>query len=488
MKALILGLFDNGDDQNLQNVGTTMFDHVDSKSNGKLKEHVQLLGTLKLNKIRIITKFLSDYPIVIVVGLGSINANFDEIEELNVKKDNIRKAIASAVSTIRSLESPVTEVHFDPCDDAESVAIGAIVSDWRFDEFKCENLKRKLLKFSLATSSVSKDLQDWTRGSDIANMQNECRRLQELPANRLTPTSFCEEAKKLCEPLGVKVVVRDKQWAEKEGMNAFLSVSKGSDQPPKFLEIHYMNAGEKRPLVFVGKGVTFDSGGISLKPPLNMDLQRGDMSGGAMVLCSIATLAKWKSKVNVIGLIPLTENLINGSATKPGDVVCAMNGKSIQIDNTDAEGRLILSDALCYADIFGPEIVVDIATLTGACKIALGVVAGAVFTTNKKYLNLIKEAGSETGDRLVNLPLYSEYSKLVKDSPLADLINTSKDPGSGAGTIAAAMFLKEFTKCDNWMHVDMAGIKHTNSSCSLGKGMTGRPLSTMIKFIQKVFS
>lgn len=158
-----------------------------------------------------------------------------------------------------------------------------------------------------------------------------------------------------------------------------------------------MNAGEKRPLVFVGKGITFDTGGISLKPSSGMDLQRGDMSGGATVLCSIATLAKLKSKVNVIGLIPLTENMPSGKATKPGDVVYAMNGKSIQIDNTDAEGRLVLADALCYADTFDPEIVVDIATLTGACKIALGTVAAAVFSTNTKYWEMIRESGQETG-------------------------------------------------------------------------------------------
>ena len=191
--------------------------------------------------------------------------------------------------------------------------------------------------------------------------------------------------------------------------------------------------------------------------------------------------------MNVVGLIPLTENMPNGKATKPGDVVYAMNGKSIQIDNTDAEGRLVLADALCYADTFNAEVVVDIATLTGACKIALGNVTAAVFSTNEKYWEMIRESGQETGDRVWRMPLFSDYGKLVKNPPLADLLNMSKEPSSGAGTIVAAMFLKEFTKCKNWLHVDMAGIKHTTSANVLGKNMTGRPLATMVKFIQRVF-
>lgn len=213
------------------------------------------------------------------------------------------------------------------------------------------------------------------------------------------------------------------------------------------------------------------------------------MSGGANVLATISALAALKSSVNIIGLIPLTENMPSGSATKPGDVVYAMNGKSIQINNTDAEGRLILADALTYADTFNPRLVVDIATLTGAVKIALGQAASAVYSTNEKYWELIHLVGQQTGDRVWRMPLFSAYSRLTKDPALADLLNMSKDSGYGGGSCVAAAFLKEFTTAENWMHIDMAATKSNSGDISyLSKGMSGRPLRTMVSFFEKVFS
>lgn len=490
MKALVLGLFDNDSKSGtLQNVPTTQFSKHDALANGQLKEQVDLLGPLKHKQTRIILKALTDYPVIVVVGLGSSEAEFNEQEDLHEKQDNIRKAIASAIRSLRELDHQFDEVLLDSCDDAESVAISAIVSDWTFDELKSEKLQRKPFIFNLIDKSNQRDVDAWSRGFCIANMQNVCRRLQELPSNILTPTRFSIECQQLCEPLGIKVVVHDRKWAEEKKMNAFLSVNNGSqDEPCKFVELHYMNAGEKRPFVFCGKGITFDTGGVSIKPSSQMDLQRADMGGAATVLCTIAALAKLQSKVNVIGLLPMTANAVDSKATRPGDVVRALNGKTIQIDNTDAEGRLVLADALCYADTFDPELVASIATLTGASKIAMGQVAACAFSTNNKYWEALKESGQETGERLWRFPLYKDYGQLVKNAPSADLSNTSKDSGFGAGTILAAMFLKEFTKSKNWMHIDMSCVKHTNnSSITLGKGMTGRPLRSMIHFCQKIF-
>ncbi|KAK4337411.1 hypothetical protein RND71_044141 [Anisodus tanguticus] len=488
MNALILGLFDNDDEKKLENVPTPFFTQIDSKLQGKLSEELKLLGPLKASKSRVFFKLSSEYPVIVVVGLGSIKADFNEIEELQEKKENIRKAIAVAVNSIRSLDGEFKEIHFDSCQDAESVVEGAVLSDWRFDELKNEKSRRKPIEFLLADISDSKEVAKWKKGFILSRMQNFCRKLQELPANIMTPTRFGQEAKELCEPLGVKVLVHDRQWAEEKKMYSFLSVANGSDEPCKFVELHYMNAGEKRPLVFVGKGITFDTGGISIKPSSGMDLMRADQSGGCIVLTTIASLAKLKAEVNIIGLIPLTENTINGKATKPGDVVVAMNGKSIQIDNTDAEGRLVLADALCYGDTFDPFCMIDIATLTGAIKQALGQACTAVYSTNSKHWEMIRESGYETGDRVWRMPLFKNYSKLVKDPALADLINMSNEPSYGAGSCIGAVFLKEFAKCENWMHLDMAGTKYNTSDVSyISRGMSGRPLRTMVKFIEKLF-
>jgi len=490
VNVLVLGTYDNGEEK-LQNLHTSLFNQLDAKVNGRLSEHVNLYGPLKHSKTRVIQKVLPNYTTVVVVGLGVHKENdFNEAEELFENKDNVRKAISSAVAQVRSLDiEELEEIHFDACNDAEQVAIGAIVSDWVFDELKCEKLRRKKVKYLLADSTNAKDLEAFKVGSTIANMQNICRRFQELPANIMTPTRFAAEAKELCEPVGIKVCVHDRKWAEEKGMNSFLSVSNGSEQPPKFVELHYYAAAEKRPLVFVGKGITFDTGGISLKPSANMSEMRADMSGAAVVLTSIATLASIKAKVNVIGLIPLSENLISGKATKPGDVVFAMNGKSIQINNTDAEGRLVLADALCYADTFEPEVVVDIATLTGASKIALGTVAAAVMTTSTKYYEILKSAGSETGERVWRLPLFNDYAQQIKNPPLADLLNENKVASDGAGTITAGKFLQEFTKCKNWVHVDMANMRLSSADVYLARSnFSGRPFRTMVNFIRLVFS
>jgi len=326
MNALIIGLYDNGDEENLKNIPTSLYTHHDASVKGLLTEHANLFGPLKARKTVVVQKLLPDYPVAVVVGLGSNKATYNEVDELDEKKENIRKAIAAAVAKVRSLDiKELKEIHFDDCEDAEQVAIGAIVSDWQFDELKNEKLRRKPVKYVLADQSNAKNVENFEKGSNIATIQNFCRRLQELPANIMTPTRFAVETRQLCEPLGVKVVVHDRAWAEEKKMFSFLSVTNGSDEPCKFVELHYMNAGEKRPLVFVGKGITFDTGGVSLKPSSSMDLMRADMGGGATVVSTIAALAKLKSRVNVIGLVPLTENMVSGKASRPGDVVYAMN-------------------------------------------------------------------------------------------------------------------------------------------------------------------
>ena len=375
----------------------------------------------------------------------------------------------------------------DDCHDPQSAAEGVTLGLFYYDELKSDAYKKRQVKTSLwnATEATSAA---WQRGVILANGQNLARRLAETPANRMTPTIFCQTAVELGKPLGLNVTVHDRQWAEEKKMGSFLSVANGSDEPPKFLEVSYNNAPDTKPIVLVGKGITFDSGGISIKPSAKMDLMRADMHGAANVLAPVVALATLKAPVNVVVLTPLTENLPSGKATKPGDVVFAANGKSIQVDNTDAEGRLVLADALHYAHSFDPQIILDIATLTGAMDTALGSGACGVFSTTNQYWNLLHEAGTKTGDRVWRFPLFKHYTKQVTDPQLADLLNMSKHPRQGGACIAAA-FLREFVTHPNWLHLDMAGVMEMKDEVPyLSKGMSGRPVRTLIQFVESVFS
>lgn len=428
-----------------------------------------------------------EHPILAVVGLGPEDAGINELEEIDEKRENIRAAVAAGARSLRDLGSEVDEILVDDCSDPEAAAEGGVLGLFYYDELKSENYKKRQVKLSPLNNS-SDSLSKWQRGVILANGQNIARRLMETPANLMTPTRFGEIATELAAPLGVKVTVHDKAWAESKKMFSFLSVAQGSDQPPKFLEMHYNNAPGSKPIALVGKGITFDSGGISIKPSSNMDKMRADMGGAANVLAAVITLATLKAPVNVVALTPLTENLPSGKATKPGDVHVASNGKSIQIDNTDAEGRLVLADGLHYAHSFDPQAIVDLATLTGAMNVALGSAATGVFSTSTQYWNILHDAGVKTGDRVWRMPLFNHYTKQTTDSQLADVLNIGKHAGQGGACIAAA-FLREFVTHQNWLHLDIAGTMENKDEVPyLAKGMAGRPMRTLVEFVNEVFA
>ncbi|EJU02104.1 peptidase M17 leucyl aminopeptidase [Dacryopinax primogenitus] len=318
----------------------------------------------------------------------------------------------------------------------------------------------------------------------------------ELPANLMTPTAFCARMVKEFQGLGnVRVNVRDEAWAEEKGMRTFLSVTKGTDEPAKFFELHYSGApaGEK-PLAFVGKGITFDSGGISLKPAEGMKLMRGDMGGAATLLSAALAIVKLKLPINLVAVAPLTENLPGPKANKPGDIVYAMNGKTVEIDNTDAEGRLVLADALYYVTSeFKPHTVIDAATLTGAMMIALGEPYAGVFTNSDSLWNELQLSGKEEHDRFWRMPLDDDYVPQISQSN-ADLQNTGGRP---AGACTAAIFLKAFVDGvegegsaqprTRWAHVDIAGVMEcTRPGPYQNKGMTGRPTRAFIDFARRL--
>ena len=264
-------------------------------------------------------------------------------------------------------------------------------------------------------------------------------------------------------------------------MGAALSVAQGSVQPPKFIVIEYRNGKRGGPTIgLVGKGITFDTGGISIKPAQGMEEMKGDMSGGAAVIAAMGAIAQLKPKVNVTALVPATENMPSGSATKPGDVVRAMNGTTIEVINTDAEGRLILADALSYANELGLSPLVDVATLTGACIVALGTITTGAMTNDDALLGKVIAAGDTAGERLWQLPLFDEYEEQIK-SDVADIKNTG---GRDAGAITAARFLKHFAGDTPWVHLDMAGTDNSTREKGIYvKGATGIPVRTLVNFV-----
>ena len=307
-------------------------------------------------------------------------------------------------------------------------------------------------------------------GADLA------RTLGNLPANHCTPARLAAEARRLARTHRVAVQVLERRDLERFGMGAFLAVTRGAHEPPKLIVLRYRGAGPRRaPLVYVGKGVTFDTGGISLKPAADMDEMKYDMSGAGSVLGTMHALATMKAPVHVIGVIPACENMPGGGATRPGDVVKTMSGQTVEILNTDAEGRLILCDALEYARRFRPGVVIDVATLTGACVIALGHVATGVFTRDEQLARELTAAGEDTWDRVWRLPLWEDYQEQLR-SNFADTANVGGRP---AGSVTAACFLARFTKGLRWAHLDIAGTAWRSGR---EKGSTGRPVPLLVRF------
>ena len=303
------------------------------------------------------------------------------------------------------------------------------------------------------------------------------RELGNRPGNHCTPTMLAAEARKLCKAEGLKVEVLDRKDIEALGMGSFLAVAQGSDEPPRFIVMHYHGAAKSQaPLVLVGKGITFDTGGISLKPAAEMDEMKFDMGGAASVIGTMCSVARLKPAVNLIGVIAAAENMPGGKALKPGDVVTSLSGQTIEVLNTDAEGRLVLCDALTYVERFKPAAVVDIATLTGACVVALGAVRSGLFSADDALAADLQAAGDAALDTCWRMPVDDEYDEGLK-SNFADMANIA---GRAGGAITAAMFLKRFTKKLRWAHLDIAGTAWKSGTA---KGATGRPVGLLTHWV-----
>jgi leucyl aminopeptidase len=384
----------------------------------------------------------------------------------------------------------VTRADGDVEKTAAAATEGAIMGLFEPDKYRTVDKEERTIErlVIIAEGTDEEALQRGAeRGQIIGESVNFTRDLSNEPGAYMTPTDMAERARQIANEFGLNVDVLDEARMEQEGMGALLSVSHGSEEDAKLIILKYTPRDataqdEENLLAFVGKGITFDSGGISLKPGENMELMKYDMTGGATVLGAMRAIAQLKPSIPVLGVVPASENLPSGKATKPGDVVKAMSGKTIEIINTDAEGRLILSDAICYAKKLGAKRVIDMATLTGAVSIALGDVNTAVLGTDQELIDEIIGAGKEVGEKFWQLPLDKEYTKQIK-SDIADIKNVG---GRKAGTITAAAFLKEFADGISWAHLDIAGTAWGDDAKPYrAKGPTGVAVRTLINIVDR---
>ena len=349
---------------------------------------------------------------------------------------------------------------------------------YQIDKVNSDDSTEKNTLEAVSIYSENSDSSNVLKGVAIANGMALTRSLGDLPSNICTPSHLAETAKSLAQSYNLKYEILEESDMQSMGMNSLLSVSKGSNEPGKLISISYNSVGDEKPIVLVGKGVTFDSGGISLKPGAKMDEMKFDMCGAASVLGVMRAVAEMKLPVNLTVVVPTVENMPAHNASKPGDVVKSMSGQTIEILNTDAEGRLILCDALTYCEKFDPKVVIDIATLTGAVIIALGKHHSGLMANDQSLADDLKEAGSDAMDTVWQLPLDDEYDELLK-SNFADMANIG---GREAGTVTAACFLARFTKDYRWAHIDIAGTAWIGGS---KKGATGRPVPLLTEYIMK---
>ena len=418
---------------------------------------------------------------VLLVGLGA-KTEFAE----SAYRDALRGA-GNALRELGAKDAALflvdTKVNDRPLSwNVRQAVLAAREAFYRFDELKSQKKAAvpALADVTLPLSPNAQLEQALEEAVATADGTDLARTLGNLPSNICTPSYLAEQAKKLARDFKLELEVLERKDLEKLGMGAFMAVSKASHEPPKLIVLRYDGAAQgKKPraplLALVGKGITFDTGGISLKPASEMDEMKYDMSGAGSVLGAIRALAGMKAPVNVVGVIPTCENMPGGHAIKPGDVVTTLSGQTVEILNTDAEGRLILCDALTYAERFKPEVMIDIATLTGACVIALGHIATGLFANDQKLADELREAADDAWDRVWQMPLWEDYQEQLR-SNFADFANIGGRPG---GSITAASFLARFTRNQRWAHLDIAG---TAWKSGREKGSTGRPVPLLVRF------
>ncbi|MFC1915253.1 leucyl aminopeptidase [Chloroflexota bacterium] len=421
---------------------------------------------------------------VVVAGLGK-QAELSLNKVRGAVAETCRQLLQKGVASVATVAQGAGINEISPKDAAQAITEGALLGLYLFRKHKTrENDKPGEIKQLLIIGSNEAKLplkEGSDKGRILAEATNLARDMVNEPANYMTPACMAEMAMGLAKSYGLEVSVLEREQMSALGMGALLGVSQGSQQPPKFIVLNYKGEDSAESNVaLVGKGITFDSGGISIKPSEKLEEMKGDMAGGAAVIAAITAIAQLKPKVNVTAIVPATENLPGGSALKPGDILTAMNGKTIEIISTDAEGRLILADALSYAKKQGAKIMIDVATLTGACRVALGDICTGAFGNNQELVDKVIAAGAEAGELIWQMPMYDEYKEQNK-SDVADIKNVG---GRLAGAITAAKFLAEFVNGTPWVHLDIAGTSLSEKERNyLVKGATGVPVRTLVNLV-----
>ncbi|MBJ9986455.1 leucyl aminopeptidase [Acinetobacter sp. S40] len=452
------------DNTNIQNAEKTyqinelekLFEQTHYKAN--FNESLPLIGKLAAN------------PNTTLFGLGNAN----ELKTAKIAK--------LAQGIIKAAQTKFKQIHIDisalPVELHYIFALSLSQATYGFDEFKSKKNEFILETVNLISTQSSLDTQQLQLIEALQSGQALARDLGNRPGNICFPEYLADQAKALAHefPDLLKVTVLDEQQMADLGMNAFLAVSKGSARPGRMITLEYNAKLDQAPVVLVGKGVTFDTGGISIKPAQTMDEMKFDMCGAASVLGTIRTLCEARLPIHVVGAIAAAENMPSAQATRPGDIVTTMSGQTVEILNTDAEGRLVLCDTLTYIQRFNPELVIDIATLTGACVVALGKVLSGLFSPDDELANELLQAGEQSFDRVWRMPVSDDYQELL-DSPFADIANIG---GPYGGAITAACFLQRFTRDYRWAHLDVAGTAWLSGP---NKGSTGRPVPLLVQFL-----
>ncbi len=476
------------------------FNEIDKKFKGIISQTTKdenfdfKLGSsivIRLNQLNNFGPAQKSIKKLILVGLGSEKLDLDTID--GIKK--LRKVAASTIRQARNEKSEKLAIRWTLAKPSIFFEIATLLT-YEFNKYKTEDAKskenkKKLSEIRILLDEISKQDKDLCKKSQII-AKGTClaRDLVWEPASVVTPSYLAEKAKEI-KGEKIKVTIKEAAECEKLGMGSFLAVSYGSDQPPKFIEISYKaSAKVNRHIALIGKGVTFDSGGLSLKPAKAMEMMKEDMSGAAAILGIMNIVSQINPPdIEITAIIAATENMPNGRALKPGDVITAMNGKTIEVNNTDAEGRLTLADAVAYVSEKNPDLIIDFATLTGACTVALGNICAGLMGNDQALIDKIKAASEKTGELMWQLPLYDEYKEKLK-STIADLINANS--GGQAGAQNGALFIQEFvgkqksnSKPIPWAHIDIAGpcwLEAENDWST--KGASGIPVRTIIEFLE----
>lgn len=484
LRGLVLGIYTDETNPEDQGVLTATAERYNKKVCGRLLQLIRSCPVPRRGEIRILYNVENDFMAIAVVGLGKECLGYNAAEEIDEGKEAVRAGAALGCRELMKLRP--NKIYVETLGNAESAAEGAALAVWIYQELRNPKKQVKIPALEMHADGDC-DWEGWQIGLQKAAAQNLARQLMETPANLMTPTMFAQNAVEVLCKSGVNVEVKVRAWAESQKMHAFLAVAKGSCEPPIFLELSYYGAGRtERPIVMVGKGVTFDSGGTCLKKRQDMRHMRGDMAGAAAVVASCRAIAALQLPINIRGLIPLCEHMPGCNAMKPGDIVTAMNGKAIEIQDTDKEGRLLLADALLYAQNFWPRFIIDIGTLTEVMAQGMGSCATGVFSNSEDLWQQMRMAGVHTGDRVWRFPLWKYYNKQMTSQRNVEVQNTGL--GKGGDPCKAAAFLWEFVPCGEWIHLDAYATMLTDG-CEfpyLRKGMSGRPVRTIVEFLAQL--